>query len=78
LLDLLMRQDSGNYRVADVGSGAARRGSTPRAPNGDSNQSRLRQLSRYVPASETWQRVGSYPEPRGSNQRRRLRSEPVL
>ena len=59
-----MRQDSGNYRVADVGSGAARRASTPRAPNGDSNQSRLRQLSRYVPASETWQRVGSYPERR--------------
>jgi hypothetical protein len=24
----------------------------------------LRQLSRYVPASETWQRVGSYPERR--------------
>ena len=24
----------------------------------------LRQPSRYVPASETWQRVGSYPERR--------------
>jgi len=53
LLDLLMRQDTGNYRVADVGSGAARRGSTPRAPHGVDS----------VAASGSWAATGQPARP---------------
>jgi len=78
LLDLLMRQDSGNYRVADVGSGAARRGSTPRH--------HMASTLSLPPAAEPLRAsqrdlaaCGQLPRaPRGSNQRRRLRREPVL
>ena len=72
-----MRQDSDNYRVAEVGPP---RRATWLDTEGTTWR-RLcrcrRQLSRYGPASETWQRVGSYPERRegaisaayGANQR---------
>jgi hypothetical protein len=65
LHDLLMRQDSDNCCVAEVGPRAARRGSTPGAPPGNSNLP-LPPAAEPLPASETWQRVGRYPEPQGS------------
>jgi hypothetical protein len=60
-----MRQDSDNCCVAEVGPRAARRGSTPRAPPGNSNLP-LPPAGEPLPASETWRRVGRYAEPQGS------------